>query len=77
MELTPENKIIAKFIAELRNEKKMLDLHLAKLYGVETRALKQQVKRNRDRFPKDFMFELNEAEIDKLESQNEIPGKGA
>ena len=42
---------------------------------VENRALKQAVKRNSDRFPKDFMFQLNESEIDNLVSQNVIPSK--
>lgn len=54
----------------------MLDFDLALLYNVETRALKQAVKRNRDRFPQDFMFELSLAEIDNLVSQNVIPSKG-
>lgn len=40
----------------------MLDFHLAELYGVETRALKQAVRRNRKRFPPDFMFQLNQTE---------------
>jgi len=45
------------------------------LYGTETRALKQAVKRNIDRFPSDFMFELSEEEINSLVSQNVIPSK--
>lgn len=48
--------LIEHHILWLRNEKVMLDSHLAKLYGVETRALIQAVKRNIDRFPNDFMF---------------------
>jgi hypothetical protein len=48
---------------------------LASLYGVETRALKQAVKRNLKRFPEDFMFKLNEEEIDFVVSQNVIPSK--
>ena len=40
----------------------MLDFHLAMLYDVETRVLKQQIKRNRERFPEDFMFQLTESE---------------
>ena len=71
MELLPEN--IAENILFLRGQKVILDFHLARLYDVETRSLKQQVKRNLERFPKDFMFELNEKEIDKLVSQNVIP----
>ena len=44
----------------------MIDMDLALLYGVPTKALKQQVKRNIDRFPEDFMFELNKIEKDEL-----------
>jgi hypothetical protein len=46
------------------------------MYEVETRALKQQVRRNMGRFPEDFMFELTDSEIELLVSQNVIPGKG-
>ena len=53
----------------------MLDVHLAEIYGVETRALKQAVRRNMDLFPEDFMFELSENEIDAVVSQNVIPSK--
>lgn len=53
----------------------MLDFDLAKLYEVETRALKQAVKRNIERFPPDFMFELTGSEINNLVSQNVIPSK--
>ena len=53
----------------------MLDFDLAALYEVETRALKQAVKRNLKRFPPDFMFELLETEIKSLVSQNVIPSK--
>lgn len=47
----------------------MLDLDLAALYGVETKRLKEQVRRNISRFPEDFMFELNKEEFDSLRSQ--------
>jgi hypothetical protein len=60
----------------IRKQKVMLDFDLAELYGVETRALKQAVRRNLDRFPEDFMFELSEAEAGDLVSQNVIPGRG-
>lgn len=53
----------------IRNQKVMLDRDLAKLYGVETKVLKQQVRRNTDRFPEDFMFEMNEIESQNLRSQ--------
>ena len=51
-------------ILSLRGHRILLDYDLASLYGVETRALKQAVKRNLDRFPPDFMFELSAAEIE-------------
>lgn len=47
----------------------MLDSDLAKLYGVETKALVQAVKRNIERFPEDFMFQLNKEEFEALRSQ--------
>ena len=52
-------QIIQNKIFEVRGYRVMLDLHLAELYQVETRTLKQAVKRNIDRFPSDFMFELS------------------
>jgi hypothetical protein len=69
-----EEKIIKRIVL-LREEKTILDVHLAELYGVETRALKQAVRRNIDRFPADFMFELTEEEIETVVSQNVIPHK--
>lgn len=59
-----ENEIIVieNKIYEMRGTKVMLDFDLAELYGIETRRLKEQVKRNIDRFPKDFMFELSKVE---------------
>lgn len=62
-------------IFTIRNQQVMLDRDLAGLYQVETRALKQAVKRNLDRFPDDFMFALTESEIDFLLSQSVIPSK--
>lgn len=53
----------------IRNQKVMLDRDLAMLYGIETRVLKQAVKRNISRFPEDFMFELTDVENDSLRSQ--------
>jgi len=70
-----ELAIIENKIVEIRGVKVMLDFDLAELYEVETRALKQAVKRNLDRFPKDFMFVLTDKEIDELVSQNVIPSK--
>jgi hypothetical protein len=59
----------------MRNQKVMIDRDLADLYGVETKHLKQAVKRNLNRFPEDFMFEMIGKEIDHLVSQNVIPSK--
>ncbi|MEO8147889.1 MAG: ORF6N domain-containing protein [Bacteroidia bacterium] len=59
----------------IRGEKVMLDFDLAQLYQVETRALKQAVKRNLESFPPDFMFVLTIKEISFLVSQNVIPSK--
>ena len=73
-EIVPQERILKKIIL-LRNEKVILDVHIAELYGVETRALKQAVKRNLNRFPPDFMYELTENEIDFVVSQNVIPHK--
>jgi hypothetical protein len=60
-------------ILEIRGYKVMLDMDLAKIYEVETRVLKQAVRRNKDRFPSDFMFQLTEIEMQHLVSQNVIP----
>jgi hypothetical protein len=59
----------------IRTQKIIFDFDLAALYGVETRALKQAVKRNQNRFPKDFMFMLNSTEVKNMVSQNVIPSK--
>jgi hypothetical protein len=72
--LIQEERIASK-ILPIRGEKIMPDFHLAELYGIETRALKQAVKRNIERFPGDFMFELSATEISLLVSQNVIPSK--
>jgi len=66
---------LASLIYFIRGEKVMLDTDLAKLYTVETRVLKQAVRRNLNRFPKDFMFELTGEEIDNMVSQGVIPSK--
>ena len=66
---------IERLIYLIRNQKVMLDRNLAELYGVETRALKQAVKRNIDRFPSDFMFTLSDKEVNNMVSQNVIPSK--
>jgi hypothetical protein len=66
--LVPQEVIMSK-IHEIRGQKVMLDSDLAELYQVETKQLKRQVRRNIDRFPKDFMFELSKEELDSLRSQ--------
>ena len=68
-----ELEVIQHKIFEIRGFKVMLDFDLALLYNVETRVLKQAVRRNSHRFPEDFMFVLSEIEIDKLVSQTVIP----
>lgn len=62
-------EIIENRIIELRGQKVMLDFHLADLYEIETKVLKQAVRRNLHRFPFDFMFELSQVEFDSLRSQ--------
>ncbi len=69
------NEVIMNQIYFIRGQKVMLDLHLAELYKVENRALKQSVRRNKDLFPSDFMFVLTEGEMAMLVSQNVIPSK--
>lgn len=65
----PANDLITAKIHFLRGEKVLLDSDLALLYGVSTKALKQAVKRNIDRFPEDFMFRLSQEEFGNLRSQ--------
>jgi hypothetical protein len=72
--LVPTEKILHNILV-IRNNKVILDRDLAMLYGVETRSLKQAVKRNAKRFPKDFMFVLTKKEIESMVSQNVIPSK--
>lgn len=60
---------IEKRIYLFRGKKVMIDSHLAELYGVQTKVLVQAVKRNIDRFPEDFMFQLTKDEFDTLRSQ--------
>lgn len=61
--------VIQQSIFEVRGQKVMLDFDLAELYGVETKVLNQAVKRNIDRFPKDFMFRLTKQEWEFPRSQ--------
>jgi hypothetical protein len=62
-------EIINNKIHVIRNQKVMLDFDLAYLYQIETKVLKQAVRRNIERFPDDFMFELTKEEFDNLRSQ--------
>ena len=73
--LIPE-KAIEKCIYLLRGEKVMLSTHLAELYDVEPRVLVQAVKRNIERFPRDFMFQLTKKEFENLKSQIVISSWG-
>jgi phage regulator Rha-like protein len=66
---------IERRIYSIRGHRVMLDRELAELYGVKTIALRQQVKRNRNRFPKDFLFQLSKKEAETLVSQNVIPSR--
>ena len=67
---------IERAILLVRKQKVMLDADLATLYGVETRVLVQAVRRNLERFPEDFMFQLNKEEADFLTSQIVILKRG-
>ncbi len=64
-DLIPVETIQSKIFV-FRDQKVMLDRHLAELYGVKTHVLNQAVKRNKKRFPKDFMFQLNDEEANEL-----------
>jgi precorrin isomerase len=64
-----ELQIIQNKIYEIRGQRVMLDFDLAKMYNVETRVLNQSVKRNIERFPNDFMFQLTENECNIMSSQ--------
>ena len=66
---SPESVSIKSMIRLIRGQQVMLDSDLAFLYGVETRRLNEQVKRNIERFPDDFMFKLTKEEFDFLKSQ--------
>jgi hypothetical protein len=68
-QLPPDDDIVLNKIYILRNQKVMLDRDLAELYGVETKRLNEQVRRNASRFPEDFMFQLSEEEVENLMTQ--------
>jgi phage regulator Rha-like protein len=69
IQIVPDEVVMSK-IYLIRKQKVMIDRDLAELYGIETKQLKRQVKRNINRFPSDFMFELNKKELENWRSQN-------
>ncbi len=75
-EIIIPNKTVTRRIYLIRDQKVMLDRDLAELYEVETKRLKEQVRRNRYRFPKLFMFELTTDEYTSLRSQIAILKRG-
>ncbi len=72
--ITPDESI-SNQIYLIRDQKVMLDRDLATLYDVKNIRLREQVKRNIEKFPEHFMFRLNESEVDIMVSQNAIPSK--
>ncbi|MCF8332436.1 MAG: ORF6N domain-containing protein [Bacteroidales bacterium] len=75
-DLQPTESLITNKIYRIRGMHVMLDFDLAELYSVETKVLKQQVRRNIERFPEDFFFQLSEDEFDSLRSQFVTSKKG-
>ena len=69
------DEIIIQKIFLIRGKKVMLDRDLAELYDVKAIRLREQVKRNKERFPKNFTFQLTKREVDIMVSQNAIPSK--
>ena len=72
--ILPDEVIINK-IYLVRGKKVMLDKDLAELYDVKALRLRQQIKRNMERFPENFMFRLTEEETELMVSQNAIPSR--
>ena len=70
----PQETVMSK-IYEVREQKVMLDRDLAELYDVKATRLREQVKRNLEKFPQHFMFQLTEDEVNNMVSQNAIPSK--
>jgi hypothetical protein len=73
--IIPDEVLVSKIFL-IRDQKVMMDFHLAELYGVQTKVLKQAVRRNIHRFPGDFMFELSTKEFETLRSQIVTSNKG-
>ena len=76
MQLALKTENVAQLVFFIRGEKVMLDADLASLYDVQTRALLQALKRNRQRFPDDFVFQLTKGEFASLRSQIVISKHG-
>src|SRR4030095_6878071 len=76
--LTVSVELIERRIYLIRGHKVLIDVDLAELYGTTTHRLNERVKRNRKRFPEDFMFQLTKVEAEALRSQIAIskPGRG-
>ena len=74
-DVTIPKEVLLSKIYEIRGVKVMLDRDLAKLYDVKAIRLREQVKRNLEKFPKHFMFQLTDKETDNMVSQNAIPSK--
>lgn len=72
--IVPDEEVMSKIFV-LRGQKVMLDRDLAKIYGIKGFRLREQVKRNEDRFPKIFMFRLTEKEVDFMVSHFAIPSR--
>jgi phage regulator Rha-like protein len=72
--MIPDELVMNK-IYLIREQKVMLDRDLAELYDIKTIRLREQVKRNISRFPENFMFQLNEKEVNSMVSQNAIPSR--
>ncbi len=73
MKAAVSQAVVEQKILIIRGMRVMLDRDLAYLYGVRARALRQQVKRNKERFPEDFMFQFTEEETNFMVSQNVTP----
>ena len=73
---TKEESDIKDLIYEFRGKQVMLDSDIAKLFEVDTKRLNEQMKRNQNRFPEDFCFQLNSNEFKSLKSQNAISNNG-
>lgn len=74
-DISASPEVVMNKIFLIRGQKVMLDRDLSELYGVKAIRLREQVKRNQERFPQNFMFQLTEREVEKMVSQNAISSK--